>query len=852
MAQVEDITNKLKNLVVNEETKDYEIIEEKNFEWKIEDWNSVDDGAFSDSFKIGYQIWNIILYPNGNHEKGIRGYTSIYLLNNDSLHENKNICANIVMYIRNYNDSTIYEAKELSTFDNHDNNSDIYGFDKFINKSELNNYSKSLVENNKTIIGAYIRVVNLNKRVEIPFYPGKGKGACEDSDIYIVKKTYNAADDNDDDITIYANEKVKIIDMYYDDTWAYGYALNRPYKKGKILKAFIKKGHDRQNSTMSMQSTYSYYQDSTPTIPMPQPNKRNNLLSHQLLRTSMNQSFYDSNTSLSSLNEYNYGNQSFYDQNTSSSSSNPINNYNNNNNKVLSPAEIKELEEEYWSYVQLTCIEGKIEELEKLFNDKNNKFDIVNAKTVDGWTTLHIAVFNNQYEIAKSLINHGSNVNAEKDEYTPLYIACQDGHFDIVRLLVERGANFKKLSKGFTPVHVACQYGYIKVVEYLLNKGANPVIKNDVEGEYHLLHTAVNAEENSLEMIKFLLIKNFNPNVKDSRGMTPLHIAVLNNKVDVAKYLIDVGKADLDCEESKVNTPLHFACRNANSEMVKLILKYNIAIDCPNSVGMTPLHMACENDDLDIVILLVNKGANINATTFEGWTPLHFAVLYGNYDIVKYLLDKKPSHIDGKKLINMAKTSKNDSIALLIINYINYNEDNNNYINQRGFNDNVNQRGFIDDVNQRGFNNNVNQRGFIDDVNPIGGIIEDENESQILINAVKENRIAEASNIIVLNCEYLNFRDKIGWTALHWASYLNHIQLVKLLIDNGALTSLKTIDGINNDNTYKNVTARDIAKLRKNKEIAKIIRNHIYIKRAKVIFGVSKIAVSATAKVALG
>jgi len=129
-------------------------------------------------------------------------------------------------------------------------------------------------------------------------------------------------------------------------------------------------------------------------------------------------------------------------------------------------------------------------------------------------------------------------------------------------------------------------------------------------------------------MLKFLLTKNYNVNVRDSSGMTPLHICALKNKMDIAKHLIDVHKADVECEDNTLNTPLNLACRSDNYDMVKLLLKYRIDANCSNSFGMSPLHIACENGNLNIVKLLVENQALIDLTTFEGWTPLYFGVFY--------------------------------------------------------------------------------------------------------------------------------------------------------------------------------------------------------------------------------
>lgn len=43
--------------------------------------------------------------------------------------------------------------------------------------------------------------------------------------------------------------------------------------------------------------------------------------------------------------------------------------------------------------------------------------------------------------------------------------------------------------------------------------------------------------------------------------------------------------------------------------------------------------------------------------------------------------------------------------------------------------------------------------------------------------------------------EYINYQDSLGYTALMYASMNGHMEIVKLLLENGADTSIKNNDG---------------------------------------------------------
>jgi len=63
------------------------------------------------------------------------------------------------------------------------------------------------------------------------------------------------------------------------------------------------------------------------------------------------------------------------------------------------------------------------------------------SKSAAGWTALHFAVVNGDYDLAKYLLSHGANVNHTSNEgSTALSLARQEKYKEIISLLKEHGA----------------------------------------------------------------------------------------------------------------------------------------------------------------------------------------------------------------------------------------------------------------------------------------------------------------------------------------------------------------------------------------------------------------------------
>ncbi len=131
-------------------------------------------------------------------------------------------------------------------------------------------------------------------------------------------------------------------------------------------------------------------------------------------------------------------------------------------------------------------------------------------------------------------INFGAEVRAKDNNgWTPLHYASYYNHIEIAKLLIERGTdvNAKGNGGGRTPLHVASTYNSIKIVELLIERGADVEAK-DNDGWTPLYYAS---SWNRIAMAELLIDAGADVNVKDDRGYTPLYVAQSYEMQDLLK-----------------------------------------------------------------------------------------------------------------------------------------------------------------------------------------------------------------------------------------------------------------------------------------------------------------------------
>jgi len=229
---------------------------------------------------------------------------------------------------------------------------------------------------------------------------------------------------------------------------------------------------------------------------------------------------------------------------------------------------------------------------------------VVNEK---GEIPFHQAIIKGEIDTVHSIVarcQHKHLLNMQNPKgYTPLSLAVMTHQTDIARILVIYGADPAKLSNGNTPLHLACKMGDAVMVDML----TTPICEQFLRENPHIEQIEISDEY---------------INKCNSQGMTALHVAVQNGRLDVARILVKELGCDVNDEERRGgNTCLHLFMgihQGGSMSMLKYLLHNDADPNITNYSGHTALHLAASNCLRDAVeFLLCFTTADLSALTPE-------------------------------------------------------------------------------------------------------------------------------------------------------------------------------------------------------------------------------------------
>jgi ankyrin repeat protein len=239
-------------------------------------------------------------------------------------------------------------------------------------------------------------------------------------------------------------------------------------------------------------------------------------------------------------------------------------------------------------------------------------------------TALMAAARSGNVEAVKVLLDAGANPNATEplDNQTALMWAVAEGHQEIVTVLIDAGADPDMQAR---------------VTE--LDKRKNADFPS---GGFAALHWAArNGDEG---MMKLLINKGADINVKNGDGSTPMMLAIVNDRLDTAAQLLDMGadpndgslyyitemrdattdwrardgtvfRADHANNLSALDLTRRLLDAGADPDKPFTMQMHNTSMCCDTKVNETPFYRAAKAADVAGIEMMLAHGADTN------WKP---------------------------------------------------------------------------------------------------------------------------------------------------------------------------------------------------------------------------------------
>lgn len=134
-----------------------------------------------------------------------------------------------------------------------------------------------------------------------------------------------------------------------------------------------------------------------------------------------------------------------------------------------------------------------------------------------------------------------------------------------------------------------------------------------------------------------IYLLNFNINVQNIFGNTPLIYSSMRNRIDIVELLLQRG-ADVNLQDNFGYTSLIWASYYGSIEIVKLLLHYKAKINLVTDKGNTALMYASLQGYKEIVEILLHNGADKYIKDKYYNTALSLAYKKDNKNIIEMLL----------------------------------------------------------------------------------------------------------------------------------------------------------------------------------------------------------------------
>lgn len=374
------------------------------------------------------------------------------------------------------------------------------------------------------------------------------------------------------------------------------------------------------------------------------------------------------------------------------------------------------------------------------------------------------------------------------------FSAILEGNLKKAKFYVERGVDIYYTQGVHTPLRAAILKGHLEIVKWLVEE-----LKMVPKKDGRSLHIASIAEKKDKRLVKYLLEHGCDINEDDPKLGTPLLLALGGGDEDFARFLIENGaQVDKQSKAVEASTVLHKCAQHCSWVMFQYLAEKGASafVDSLDSQNYTPLMLAAKAGNCEMISGII-KTYKVDPNRVTDTSALFMAAQDNFPEAARILIEEfkaNPSIVAGERKISpLHIAASNDHYKVVEI---------------------LLKNGCVVDCED--------SRGFTP-----------------LMMAASEGYLRTVTLLVNAGADVNKVASSSGECALHVAVTQDNIDIIKFLLEKGAINDIKDQNGLTPSQVA--LIRAEQEKVRARKEIYQIAASTIDNWGLKVCFRCSKL-----------